>query len=639
MSHALLFAFRPAMTDRTLAIVLALGFVAVFVALVVMVWTRWGQARPMSKCAGLSFAAHALLLIYAYSTQVLFDKPGSLFGQTVKVYVPDAHDDEEAAPHPEIGEPAAWDQLGIDNAPDLNARAPTPIRPDFRPREVERTAPPLSTPAMPPPRIAPLPLASAPPAPPAYDPLPFPEPQAARTPAPAEALEPGDLAAATPMPATDPGDLTNLLPDQPTPNRADVASTSPMTPGQSPETTPLPPPETGTGQASAGTEATVPRRLGDGQAVAEPLRARVVADRLKVAQQFGATPQTESAVAEALGWLAANQADDGRWDADAHGAGRETRTLDVDRQGAGARADTGVTGLALLAFLGNGETHFAGTHRETVQHGLEFLLGRQAESGSLAGNAELYAAMYCHGIATLALSEAYALSGDDRLLPGLRKALRYSTNAQHSSGGWRYQPGDPGDMSQFGWQLMALKSAELAGIPIPAETRTRMTRFLRSASTGRAKGLASYRPGERASRSMTAEALVCRYFLQAENAPAALDEAAAYVIEEKPGDGQSNFYYWYYGTLAIFQRQSNEWPAWNAALQRQLLHSQRFDGERRGSWDPDPLWGGYGGRVYSTAMGALCLEVYYRYLPLYGNKARAAEERWTDRPAAAPSPR
>ena len=122
-----LFAFLPAMTDRALAIVLALGLVAVFIALVVMVWTRWGQARPMAKCAGLSFAAHALLLIYAYSTQVLFEKPGSLFGQTVKVYVPDAHDNEEAAPHPEVGEPKPWDQPGLDQAADLNAPAPAPM--------------------------------------------------------------------------------------------------------------------------------------------------------------------------------------------------------------------------------------------------------------------------------------------------------------------------------------------------------------------------------------------------------------------------------------------------------------------------------------------------------------------------------
>src|SRR5206468_8253610 len=159
------------------------------------------------------------------------------------------------------------------------------------------------------------------------------------------------------------------------------------------------------------------------------------------------------------------------WDADAHGAGREAKAvMGHDRRGAGAQADTGITGLALLAFLGSGETHLSGKHREAVQHGLEFLLGSQATGGSLAGQAELFAAMYCHGMATLALSEAYALSGDDRLLPGLRRALQFTIDAQHAGGGWRYQPQDPGDMSQFGWQLMSLKSAELGGMGVPAQT-------------------------------------------------------------------------------------------------------------------------------------------------------------------------
>jgi hypothetical protein len=370
--------------------------------------------------------------------------------------------------------------------------------------------------------------------------------------------------------------------------------------------------------------------LGDGEPIAEPLRARVVADRLKVAQPFGATPQSEAAVAAALEWLASNQSEDGRWDADLHGAGKETRTLGHDRQGAGARADTGVTGLALLAFLGNGQTHLEGRHREKVQHGLEFLLASQATNGSLAGNAEFFASMYCHGIATLALSEAYALTGDERLLSGLNKALRYTIAAQHAGGGWRYQPYDEGDISQFGWQLMALHSAELAGIKIPAETRTRMARFLRAASSGPERGLASYRPGDRVSRTMTAEALVCRQFLEAENRPATLAEAATYISEERPGDGQTNLYYWYYGTLALFQKQGPEWEAWNKALQHELLYSQRQDGERRGSWDPDPLWGGYGGRVYSTSMAALSLEVYYRYLPVHGR------ELLTERPAVSP---
>jgi hypothetical protein len=601
------------MSDRGLAIVLALGFIGLFIALVVLVWTRWGQARPIAKCAGLSFAAHLLLLIYAYGTRVLFDQPGSWLGQTVKVHLVDAQDNVEAAPALEGENEQAWDRPGEDHAP-LNAAMPAAHDPMPQALEIAKASPPAA-PAHPanvqPAAVAPPEQIAAiePPAQPAVRPD--------RTEKPAEEID--DPQARLAVPGSPPARQVESPP----------AAATQAAPIEAP-----PPPEAPPAQSLtfAAAPAAIPRRLGDGQELAEPLRARVVGDRLKVAQPFGATPQSEAAVAAALEWLAASQSADGRWDADAHGAGRETRTLGHDRRGAGAQADTGVTGLALLAFLGNGETHLEGRHRESVQHGLEFLLASQAQDGNLSGNAELFAAMYCHGIATLALSEAYALSGDERLLPGLQKALRYTTAAQHAGGGWRYQPYDAGDISQFGWQLMSLHSAELAGLPIPAETRLRMTRFLHSASSGQAKGLASYRPGDRATRSMTAEALACRYFLQAANADAALAEAAAFVSEEKPGDGPTNLYYWYYGTLAMHQRQGREWETWNAALQRQLLHSQRFDGERRGSWDPDAVWGGYGGRVYSTSLAALCLEVYYRYLPLYGGRGA---ELLTERPGAA----
>jgi hypothetical protein len=226
--------------------------------------------------------------------------------------------------------------------------------------------------------------------------------------------------------------------------------------------------------------------------------------------------------------------------------------------------------------------------------------------------------MYCHGMASLAMSEAYLLTGDYRLKPPVERATQYTVNAQHrGSGGWRYQPGDLGDMSQFGWQVMALLSAEMAGIPIPSTTRDGMLRFLQSASSGTHGGLASYRPRERPSRSMTAEALACRLFLALADDEAAIQEAAAFVSEEMPDSGQANLYYWYYATLALFQLQGDQWRRWNAALQERLLNSQRTDGDWAGSWDTNTVWGGYGGRVYTTAMAALSLEVYYRYLPLY----------------------
>jgi hypothetical protein len=469
------------------------------------------------------------------------------------------------------------------------------------------------------------------------------------TKAPAKPAKPAEgIPAETSQPQAEMPRLTDLLPDGGPPNEPPAATetATPAPPRESDTASTLaadsasieqPQPMTTAdgGQFVAATTSQTPRRLGDGEAVPEPLQARVAADRLQAAVPFGATPQSEVAVNAALDWLAGAQSTDGRWDADAHGAGRETRTLGHDRKGAGAQADTGVSGLALLAFLGAGETHLAGQHREVVQHGLEFLLASQAGDGNLSGNAELFAAMYCHGIATLALSEAYALTGDERLLPGLKRALAYTIQSQHTGGGWRYQPYDAGDMSQFGWQLMALKSAELGGLSIPAQTRGRMTRFLQNCSLGKNRGLAAYRPGDRASRSMTAEALVCRYFLSVENSEAALNEGAAYVLEDRPGGGQANYYYWYYATLAMFQRQGDDWRRWNAALQHVLLARQRWDGAAAGSFDPDDLWGGYGGRVYSTALATLSLEVYYRYLPVNGH----ADSRLTDRPWPPAMPR
>ena len=170
---------------------------------------------------------------------------------------------------------------------------------------------------------------------------------------------------------------------------------------------------------------------------------------------------------------------------------------------------------------------------------------------------------------------------------------------------------------------MALKSAELAGIPIPDATRQGIIRYLQSVSSGKYGGRASYRPGEQATRSMTAEALVCWQFLGLARQHPACNEAGDFLLGELPGEGQSNLYYWYYATLGMYQLQGAHWQRWNDALRTTLVGRQVKDGPLAGSWDTDDLWGGYGGRVYTTALAALTLEVYYRFLPLYGVAAPA----------------
>ena len=256
---------------------------------------------------------------------------------------------------------------------------------------------------------------------------------------------------------------------------------------------------------------------------------------------------------------------------------------------------------------------------------LEYLIRIQAPDGNLGGQAATFEFMYCHAMAACALSEAYGMTRDSRLREPVRRAVGYTVRAQDPvGGGWRYKPGDAGDTSQLGWQLMALKSAELAGIPIPDTTRQGVIRYLQSVSSGTYGGRAAYRPSEQPSRSMTAESLFCWQLLGLPRQHPAGGEAADYVLEETPGEGTYNLYYWYYATLSMYQLHDAHWQRWNDALRAALLSRQVHQkGPLAGSWDTSDLWGSYGGRVYTTALATLTLEVYYRFLPLYVDVAAA----------------
>jgi hypothetical protein len=408
----------------------------------------------------------------------------------------------------------------------------------------------------------------------------------------------------------------------------EVAAVDPESPA--PRETPAPTvgdtPETGAALA-----------LADGAAVAnaapQPAPAHAVPDayadradgrRAVAAAARGGSEATERAVQAALAWLVAAQSRDGRWSAAQHGAGVERSVQGQHRQGAGARSDHGVTGLALLAFLGAGQTHCDGPHAESVRRGIDFLVARQRADGSLAGEAEFFAALYCHGMATIALAECAALTGDPRLGPPLDRAVRHTLAMQNlTTGGWRYAAGDRGDTSQLGWQLMVLSSARNAGLGglEPAEARAR--HFLTTVSSGTAGGLAAYRPGERPSLTMTAEGAFCRQLLGAAPDDPAVCEALDLIARSPPDRGRPNAYTWYYATLASFHAGGRQWDQWNARLQEAVLPLQRSDG----SWDPDPVWGGHGGRVYATALSAMTLEVYYRHLPMHRQPRRIAAAR------------
>ncbi len=134
------------------------------------------------------------------------------------------------------------------------------------------------------------------------------------------------------------------------------------------------------------------------------------------------------------------------------------------------------------------------------------------------------------------------------------------------------------------------------------------------------KGLARYQPDKPPSPTMTAEAWVCRQFLGIGGPGPASDEAAAYLLQNGPAEGPLNLYYWYYGTLALYQRGGSDWNTWNAQVRDELVRRQKHEGHATGSWDPSECkdkFDALGGRIYCTAVATLTLEVYYRYLRLY----------------------
>ncbi|HEV3164190.1 MAG TPA: prenyltransferase/squalene oxidase repeat-containing protein [Isosphaeraceae bacterium] len=363
-------------------------------------------------------------------------------------------------------------------------------------------------------------------------------------------------------------------------------------------------------------------------------RSRLDPNRSALAQRAGASAASEQAVERALDWLARHQDDDGRWNGGSAknpvpGLVEECRDSftahcppDEICQGecSYAEADTALTGLALLAYLGAGYTHTEGKYTATVGRGLRYLLLQQKSDGDLRGPSRAVG-LYCHAMATLALSEAYAMTGDERLRGPVERSVDFLVKSQATDGmSWRYAPRESvGDTSILGWVVLVLRSAKAVGISFPDQVQSGALAWLQRVSGGRAGGLARYQPFKNVTETMTAEAWVCRQLLGHGRPGPASTEAAEFLLAHGPHRGPFNLYYWYYGTLAMYQGGGSAWTRWNDQVRDQLVRRQCSGGHPAGSWDPDDdgTYGARGGRIYSTALATLTLEVYYRYLRFY----------------------
>ncbi|MBI1850759.1 MAG: hypothetical protein HYR85_10485 [Planctomycetes bacterium] len=296
--------------------------------------------------------------------------------------------------------------------------------------------------------------------------------------------------------------------------------------------------------------------------------------------------------------------------------------------------DAGVSGLALLAFLGAGYTHDSGRFKDTVKKGLRYLVKIQDPEGCFGGRSANNFT-YGHAICTLAMAEAYGLTNSTLFKEPAQKGVDFIGQCKNPYKAWRYgiRPGE-NDMSVTGWMVMALKSAKMAGLNYNPNDLKDALNFIDEITdsygkTGytmqgngpvRTEGKQEEFPSDN-SEAMTAAAVLCRILMGED--PTTSDKVKKGVglmvkklpVWEKP---KLDFYYWYYGTLAMYQAGGSEWNEWNKAMQGAIIDKMRKDGDEKGSWDPDDCWGEEGGRIYSTALLTMCLEVYYRYDRVFG---------------------
>jgi hypothetical protein len=349
---------------------------------------------------------------------------------------------------------------------------------------------------------------------------------------------------------------------------------------------------------------------------------------------------TEQALKDGLEWLKHHQSEDGSWDCDGFmsncGKIGPTTCTDPGEQ----THDVGMGGLALLAFLGDGNTTREGPYKDTVAKGIKWLKEQQDPDTGLIGEKTGHGFIYNHSIAALAVCEAYYFSKSPLIKRTAQDAINYIALARNPYGAWRYDvpPSGDNDTSVTGWCIFALKSAEEAQLTIDPEAFVGGLSWLDEVSdpaTGRCGydsiGSASSRiervndhfPPDKG-ESMTAVALLCRFFLGQDPEKTPMMQKHADLLKSKlpkwdPDGFGVDFYYWYYGSYAMYQMGGSQWEAWNKSMKAAVVDSQKREGDEKGSWDAkvDP-WGHSGGRIYTTALGVLCLEVYFRYAKVLG---------------------
>ncbi|MHC5053869.1 MAG: prenyltransferase/squalene oxidase repeat-containing protein [Planctomycetota bacterium] len=312
------------------------------------------------------------------------------------------------------------------------------------------------------------------------------------------------------------------------------------------------------------------------------------------------TPRAKISIDRGLEHLASTQREDGSW------PGNYGNT-------------TGVVASCSLAFMAAGHTPGVGKYGANTAKCIRFLLGKARPDGLLYQDGMHGGPMYHHGLATLALAEAWGMTQDRRVQRALKRAVQRILASQNMRGGWRYQPRmHDDDLSVTVMQLMALRAARDAGIFVPKDAIDAGIEYVKlchnSTDEGRDGGFA-YTPRGGSGFARTG-AGVLSLQVAGDYRAKEVKDGVAYILRFKPVGNepvdQWYFYGHYYAAQGVYQSQSvgpwgrKAWHDWYPAVTKEFTTRQDTSGGWKGSHDQ-----------YPTSMALLVLEIPYRYLPIY----------------------
>ncbi len=363
----------------------------------------------------------------------------------------------------------------------------------------------------------------------------------------------------------------------------------------------------------------------------KPMGSRSEEMKKKLLREYGGTPASESAVTEALKWFSRHQIPSGptagAWTFEHHLVCRNAcgdGCKDKNR----AKELNAATSLALLPYLGAGQTHMKGEFRKVVWRGLKFLIqnGKPGkENGLPVIDYRGGGSMYAHGLATIVLCEAYAMTGDPDIAGPAQGALNFIVTAQCNDGGWRYSPrqANGGDTSVVGWQVMALKSGHLGHLAVPPASIKGSILFLDKVQSHSGSAYGYDRPSTSVRPATTAVGLLCRMYTGWDKHHPGIIGGVENLA--RIGVVKSDLYYNYYAAQVLRHSGGVHWDKFNTELRDWLVAEQATDGGAKGSWFfPKNGHMGNAGRLCTTSFATMILEVYYRHMPLYAEAA--AEE-------------